>query len=53
MYSEFLRIKCPREIREKNQITPFYFIKYAENIGKIVKVLGIRIETIQCEYREL
>ena len=46
MYSEFLRIKRPREIRKKNEITPFYFINYAENIGKIVKVLGTRIETI-------
>ena len=30
----------------KNENTPFYLIKYANNIWKIGKVLGIRIETI-------
>ena len=30
----------------KNENTPFYLIKYAKNIRKIDKVLGIRIETI-------
>ena len=31
---------------QKNENTPFYLIKYAKNIRKIDKVLGIRIETV-------
>ena len=35
-----------RNSQKKNENTPFYLLKYEKNIGKIEKVLGIRIETI-------